>query len=82
MKKLTPKEQLEKRMTDAYKELHKIATKRIPSGETTATFVEIARQLGITSQTVYNYTQGKGGNGYMVDALIEEFKKLPEPLKA
>ena len=77
MKKITAKERLSKRMSDAYDKLQKIAANKTPEGETTLTFVEVGRNLGITSQTVYNYTQRKGGNGYLIDALIEEFENLP-----
>jgi predicted transcriptional regulator len=46
-------------------------------GTRSLTFYSIGKQLKMTPQSVYNYVRGKGGDGYVIDALIEEFNKLP-----
>lgn len=76
--KLTSKEILHKRMTTAYEELAKIAFKKTKNIGTTVTYAMVGMHLGITGQTVRNYVKGKckNGNGYIIESLIEEFKKL------
>ncbi len=76
MKHTSGRLKLKKRMEDACKELSKIASEKTPANETTNTYVKVGIKLGITGQTVYNYIQGKGGNGYLIESIIEEFKKL------
>lgn len=76
---LTPEEQLHLRMKTAYDELRKIAKLKIPAGKSTLIHGQVGAVLGITGQTVFNYlirTTIKS-NGFLIEALIEEFKKLP-----
>lgn len=78
MKKLTAKQILEKRMDAAYKELRNVVSEKVKENSTNI-FTKIGLVFGITGQTVYNYTiaKSKSANGYMIEALTEEFKKLP-----
>lgn len=77
MKKLTPIQQLEKRMKDANTELQKISIERTPDKKNYATYARVGIELGMSGQSVGNYVNKKGSNGFLVEALIEEFKKLP-----
>ena len=73
--KSTPYEIYRKRRESTFKELKDIASKKTKRGNITLTYVDIGSKLKITSQTVYNYIQGNG-DGFMAEALIDEFKKL------
>ena len=70
-------------MEAAYKELAKVALIKTRDAGTTLTYAIIGTHLGITGQTVRNYVKGKckNGNGYVIEALITEFNKLPTPSK-
>lgn len=79
MKKDTARERLEKRKEQSSKELWLLAKQKMTGSKSiTSIYVQIGLKLGLTGQTVYNYVHGKGGDGYMIDALIEEFKTLSE----
>jgi predicted transcriptional regulator len=36
---------------------------------------EISKELGVTAQTVYNYTKGRITDGYLADSIISALKK-------
>ncbi len=74
MKNFTPYQQLVKRRNDAIKELKAVVEKNVPAGKSTNAYHTVGVKFGITAQTVYNYIEGKGKDGYLIDALIEEFK--------
>lgn len=78
--KCTPKEALKNRMDASYKELQQVANKKVGEKGFNLTYALIGYNLGISGQTVGNYVEGKSksGNGYLIDALIEEFNKLPD----
>lgn len=76
MKKLTSHELLKKRREDAFVRLRTIAKQKTTKGNITLSYVTVGGALRLTSQTVYNYVQGKGKDGFIVEALIKEFKKL------
>lgn len=81
MQEITPGEKLTKRMNEAYKALLDIAKKKTPSIGKSALYSRLAGNLGVTHATVWNYLEykkGRKGNGYFIDALIEEFKKVPD----
>ncbi len=61
---------------NSLKELSTLANANKPKNSITSIYVQVGLKLGITGQTVYNYVNGRGGDGYMIDALIEEFKNL------
>jgi len=65
-------------MESQFLELKKIADKKTPTESPKLTYALIGYRFGITGETVGNYVNGrsKKGNGYLIDALIEEFKKL------
>lgn len=75
MKKLTAAQQLKKRKDDAYEALRKIVNKKITENATN-TYHILGITLGVTGQTVYNYTKGKGNDGFFVEALIEQIELL------
>ena len=80
----TPQELLDARMKDGFQKLNKIAIKKTQGKNTNYIFTYIGFQLGITGQTVSNYVHCKlkTGNGYLIEALIAEFKKYkPNGLK-
>ena len=76
MSKLTPHEILNRRRTETFGKLRAIAKQKTEKGGITLAYVSVGSKLKITSQTVYNYVQGKGKDGYMAEALIKEFEKL------
>lgn len=74
----TPKQKLDERMTMAYRKLQNIAASKVTGKNQTLTYQKVGAALGVTGQTIYNYVQAKNksANGYMIDAIIEEFEKL------
>jgi hypothetical protein len=74
-----PQLELQKRMAASYAELNKIANIKLVGRNTSLLYATIGISLGITANTVANYVIGlsKSGNGYLIDALIKEFEKLP-----
>lgn len=75
MKKITPAQKLTKRKEDAYAALRKIVNTKITENATN-TYHQLGICLGVTGQTVYNYTRGKGNDGFFVEALIEQIELL------
>lgn len=80
---ISPAEALQLRMQQAYKELKEIACKKTEGVNAKLIYAQIAVSFKVTGQTVENYVKAlsKNGNGYFIDALIKEFKKLPNPPK-
>ncbi len=77
MKKDTPRERIAKRRETSFKQLRNLVnSKDFGKNSLTSTYVKVGLDLGLTGQTVYNYVNGRGGDGYVIDALIEEFEKL------
>lgn len=78
---LTPEQRLKKRTADAYKTLFSVARQKTPSNRKTMIYGLLGANLGVTGGTVFNYMgakPGHKGDGYFIDALIEEFNKLPD----
>lgn len=63
------------------KKLQQIANAKTPANKDSATNSFIGGIVGVSGQTVSNYRNGDAGDGYLLDALIEEFVKLPKPKK-
>lgn len=81
----TPEQKLKKRMEDAMAQLRKIAAQKTPPGMQTRIHQRLAGLLGVTGATVFNYIYRdwgeKRGNGFLVEALIELFEEMPDPVK-
>lgn len=65
-------------MAEVHAKLKRLSLKKTAPGKTTMTAAYIGQQLGITGQTVSNFLKGKGRNGYLAEAMIEEYEKLPD----
>jgi len=78
---MTAKEELKKRMDESYAILNEIANKKTVGQNQNQVYALIGFNLGVSGKTVENYVCGvsQKGNGYMIDALIKEFKKFPSP---
>lgn len=77
MKKMSPLSALEARTKKAKAELNKVATPLLDKrGSQSSTCSYIGTQLNLSGQGVYNYVIGKGGDGFICEAITEEFKKL------
>jgi len=77
MKKiLTPEQRIAERRLNSFKVLNSLANQNVPNGKSTMTFAMIGAKLGITGQTVYNYVQGRGSDGFVIEELIKEFAAL------
>jgi hypothetical protein len=50
---------------------------RTPPTKQSVTYTKIGAELEMTGQSVGNYVAGKGSDGFLIEALIKEFKKLP-----
>ncbi len=76
---ISPKAALKSRMDKAYKELRELAAKKTAGVNAKLVYAKIGLLFEITGQTVENYISGKSekANGYLIDALIQEFKRLP-----
>lgn len=77
-KKITPSEKLKERMDKASANLAAVMKSKTPRKGIISTYTRIASRLDITISTIINYKRGFGSNGYMIDALIQEFSKLPD----
>lgn len=72
--------------TITFKERHKLVDKELVSlsnkvfkkSDLSAAAIcnKIAVNFDVTSQTVFNYATGSGKDGYLKDAILQEFKKL------
>ncbi len=64
------------KVTDAL--LNKISNKVFDSSDKPAYLIckEIGEKFGIVSATVSTYCAGRGKDGYLKEAILEEFKKL------
>lgn len=81
MKKVNALLVLKTRTKKAKDDLNKIASPLLNSlGSQSATCAYIGTQLNLSGQGVYNYVIGKGGDGFVCEAIAEEFKKL-KPVK-
>ncbi len=79
MKKLLPHELLRNRKKSASAILQKLAHDKIKSTKTKQSilFQEIAYKLQVSDQTIFNYAiHGHDKDGYLIDAITQEFKKL------
>lgn len=77
MKKLLPYQLLKNRKKAASAILSKLAHQKTLGKNASLVYAEVAVKLQISGQTVYNYaSNGFDKDGYLIDALIEEFKKL------
>jgi hypothetical protein len=74
---LSPYQALQKRKSEATKRLQTIALQRTPPTKQSVTYTKIGAELEMTGQSVGNYVAGKGSDGFLIEALIKEFKKLP-----
>lgn len=73
------KEALKQRMDESYAKLNEIALKKTEGLNQNQVYALIGFSFGVSGKTVENYVCGRGkkANGYMIDALIVEFKKFP-----
>jgi predicted transcriptional regulator len=69
---MTPKEKLEKRKDEIRGKLFSV---QIPRRQETSICWEIGKSLGITGTTIQNYLRGRIGDGYMAEAIYNEFVK-------
>lgn len=70
------KKQLKQRHKEACAELKKIALPFIDNGTLNEQARLIEKRLGISYQTVVNYVYGKAKDGYLTEAITQEFIKL------
>lgn len=75
MKKLTPAQKLQQRKDIAYTILRKVVNEKIKENATN-TYHLLGISLGISGQTIYNYTIGKGNDGFLIEAIIEQIELL------
>jgi len=74
-------QQIQDRKNKGIKKLQQIANVKTPANKDSATNSFVGGIVGVSGQTVSNYRNGDVGDGYILDALIEEFSKLPKPKK-
>jgi hypothetical protein len=72
-KKMTPLEILEERKNQVKGKLFSIV---IPNRQETSICWAIGKSLGVTGTTVQNYLRGKVKDGYLAEAIYEEFLKI------
>lgn len=69
---MTPNEKLEKRKDEIRGKLFSVD---IPRRQETSMCWEIGSSLGVTGTTVQNYLKGKIADGFMAEAIYDEFVK-------
>lgn len=70
---MTSIEKLENRKDEIRGKLFSIV---IPRGQETSICWSIGKNLGITGTTVQNYLRGRIGDGYLAEAIYNEFVKI------
>lgn len=70
---MTPIEKLEKRKEEIRCKLFSVT---IPKRKESSICWEIGTSLGVTGTTVQNYLNGRIADGYMADAIYDEFVKM------
>lgn len=77
MDKKSPADIFADRMKAIKAELNKVATPLLNyNGGKYSTCALVGTKVKLSAQGVVNYVKGTGGNGYMYESLIQEFKKL------
>lgn len=72
------KKKLKERRKVACAELKKVAMPYIDNKTLNEKSEIIGKRLGVSFQTVVNYVYGKAKDGFLIEALTEEFKNLPK----
>lgn len=67
--------ELSRRHKDADKQLKQLAYEALKKKVWKKELIPIAARLGCNYQTIVNYIEGQGKDGYFKDLLIEEFSK-------
>lgn len=70
---MSPKEKLEQRIEEIKGKLFSV---KIPHRKELSTCWEVGKNLGVTGTTIQNYLKGKIGDGYLAEAIYDEFEKL------
>ena len=70
---MTSIEKLEKRKDEVRGKLFSI---EIPRRQETAICWEIGSKLGVTGTTIQNYLKGRVGDGFLAEAIYDEFVKI------
>lgn len=80
-KKRTAAQRLKERTDKASAILATTMELKTPKGKILLTYMRIASKLEITMPTIVNYKNGLGSNGFMIEAITAEFRKLPDVIK-
>lgn len=70
---MTPKQKLEKRKDEIKGKLFSV---EIPKRQESSTCWGVGKNLGVTGTTVMNYLKGKVNDGYLAEAIYDEFVKI------
>lgn len=70
---MNSKERLEYRIEEIKGKLFSV---KIPKRKESSICWEIGRNLGVTGTTIQNYLKGRIGDGYLAEAIYDEFEKL------
>ena len=73
---MTAKEQLQKRHDEAAEKLKAVCQPKIEKHGRNACAKLICDNLGVSFQTVVNYTYGNAKDGFLTEAITKEFKSL------
>lgn len=73
------KKQLRQRHKEACLELKKAASPFIENETLNKVAIAIGKNVGVSFQTVVNYVYGKSKDGYLTEAMTQQFKNtIPE----
>jgi len=73
---MTAKQELQERHNAIYKKIQESSSTK---GSIMYLCEAVAKKLGFTKQTVYNYINGRINDGYLADAIYKEIKKYKRP---
>lgn len=76
MKQTSAIQRIEKKKKDNIKLLQSLSNIKTKNQTAGIVYSIIGNKLGVTGQTVVNYISGNAKDGYLLDAMIEEFKEL------
>lgn len=72
-------EQYRQRHLDIKKKLNEISQIKIGKGRTMEVCRIVGVSLEVSAPTVHNYISGKISDGYLAEAIYQEFKKMKSP---
>lgn len=73
---MTTLQEFKSRHKEAIKTLKEVAAPKIKERELVSVSTTIGKNLDVSAQTVINYINGRGRDGYLTEAIIKELQSI------